>query len=95
MSYGPFTLYATLDAGLMYDIQRRAVEPGLRQWHPGADQQAEQWPEWLWSPNNINQSVIGIKMSQPIANGWSLIGTLEAGFDPLSGYLSNSANARK
>jgi hypothetical protein len=28
-------------------------------------------PKWLWSPNNINQSVIGIKMSQPIANGWS------------------------
>jgi hypothetical protein len=31
-------------------------------------------PKWLWSPNNINQSVIGIKMSQPIANGWSLVG---------------------
>src|ERR1700722_16826300 len=51
-------------------------------------------PKWLWSPNNINQSVIGIKMSQPIANGWSLIGTIEAGFDPLSGYLSNSQRAQ-
>ena len=31
--------------GSCSSTQRRAVEPGLRQWHPGADQQAEQWPE--------------------------------------------------
>ena len=28
-------------------------------------------------------------MSEPIAYGWSLVGTLELGFDPYSGYLAN------
>ena len=74
--------------------QRRALEPRLRQRHPGADQQAEQRPEMaVVEPNNINQSVIGVKMSQPIANGWSLIGTLEAGFDPFPAIFQLAARA--
>ena len=75
-------------SGLMYENERRAMEPRLRQRHARAHQQADgNGVRWLWSPNNINQSVVGIKMSQPIANGWSLIGTVEAGFDPISGDL--------
>ena len=50
--------------------------------------------KWLWSPNNINQSVIGIKMSEPIGYGWSIIGTVEAGFDPISGQLANSQRSQ-
>ena len=47
--------------------------------------------KWLWSPNNINQSVIGIKMSEPIGYGWSIIGTVEAGFDPIFGPIGQFA----
>jgi hypothetical protein len=42
--------------------------------------------KWLWSPNNLSQSVAGIKMSQPLAYGWSLIGAFEWGFNPYYGF---------
>ena len=94
LSYGPFTLYATLDAGLMYETNGAPWSPAFVNGTQGLISKQSHGVRWLWSPNNINQSVIGIKMSQPIANGWSLIGTLEAGFDPISGYLSNSQRAQ-
>ena len=94
LSYGPFTLYATLDAGLMCTTNGAPWSPAFVNGTQGLISKQSNGPKWLWSPNNINQAVIGIKMSQPIANGWSLIGTIEAGFDPLSGYLSNSQRAQ-
>ena len=94
LRYGPFTLYATLDAGLMYDTHGAPWSPAFVNGTQGIVSKQSNGPKWLWSPNNINQSVVGIKMFQPIANGWSLIGTIEAGFDPLSGYLSNSQRAQ-
>ncbi len=94
LSYGPFTLYATLDAGLMYNTNGAPWSPAFVNGTQGLISKQSHGVRWLWSPNNINQSVIGVKMSQPIANGWSLIGTLEAGFDPISGYLANSQRSQ-
>ena len=42
----------------------------------------------------VNQSVMGIRMSEPIGYGWSIIGTVEAGFDPISGQLANSQRSQ-
>ena len=78
----------------MYNTNGAPWSPAFVNGTQGLISKQSNGPKWLWSPNNINQSVIGIKMSQPIANGWSLIGTLEAGFDPLSGYLP-TPSARK
>ena len=94
LSYGPFTVYATLDAGLMYNTNGAPWSPAFVNGTQGLISKQSHGAKWLWSPNNINQSVIGIKMSQPLAHGWSLVGTLEAGFDPISGYLSNSQRAQ-
>ena len=94
LSYGPFTVYATLDAGLMYNTNGAPWSPAFVNGTQGLISKQSHGVKWLWSPNNINQSVIGIKMSQPLAYGWSLVGTLEAGFDPISGYLSNSQRAQ-
>ena len=50
--------------------------------------QSTHGPQWLWTPNGLSQSVVGIKMSESLAPvglaGWSLIGTAETGFDPYS-----------
>ena len=94
LTYAGFTVYATLDAGLMYNINGAAWNPAFVNGTQGLIHKESHGPKWLWSPNNINQSVIGIKMSEPIGYGWSLVGTLEAGFDPLSGYLSNSQRSQ-
>jgi predicted porin len=86
LSWGPFTVYATLDGGLTYESNGA---PYNARWNNGVDsfiQKQSYGPKWLWSPNNLSQSVAGIKMSQPLADGWSVIGTWEWGFNPYYGF---------
>ena len=93
LSWGPFTVYATLDGGLTYESNGA---PYNARWNNGVDsfiQKQSYGPKWLWSPNNLSQSVAGIKMSQPLPflsgpflSGWSLIGTWEWGFNPYYGF---------
>ena len=93
LSWGPFTAYATLDGGLTYESNGA---PYNARWNNGVDsfiQKQSYGSKWLWSPNNLSQSVAGIKMSQPLPSlsgpflsGWSLIGTWEWGFNPYYGF---------
>ncbi|HZZ24222.1 MAG TPA: hypothetical protein VFE60_17280 [Roseiarcus sp.] len=93
LSWGPFTAYATLDGGLTYESNGA---PYNARWNNGVDsfiQKQSFGPKWLWSPNNLSQSVAGIKMSQPLPflsgpflSGWSLVGTFEWGFNPYYGF---------
>jgi predicted porin len=93
LSWGPFTVYATLDGGLTYESNGA---PYNARWNNGVDsfiQKQSYGPKWLWSPNNLSQSVAGIKMSQPLPflsgpflSGWSLVGTWEWGFNPYYGF---------
>ena len=55
--------------------------------------QSTHGPQWLWTPNGLSQSVVGVKMSEPLGtSGWSIIGTAETGFNP---YGINLAYAQK
>jgi len=89
LSYGPFTVYATFDVGLGYESNGAGFNKAYNNGVANFISKQSYGAQWLWTPNGINQTVVGIKMSQPIAYGWSLVGTLEIGFDPLSGYLTN------
>ena len=94
LSYGGFTLYGTIDAGVGYEFNGA----GYNQWWNNGvaniiTKQSTHGPQWLWTPNGLSQSVVGIKMSEPLWNsGWSLIGTVETGFNP---YGINLAYAQK
>ena len=79
----------------MYNTDGAPCNPAYVNGTHGLISKQSNGPKWLWSPNNINQSVIGIKMSEPIADGWSLVGTLEAGFDPAFRLPSRTHNAPK
>ncbi|HKN29775.1 MAG TPA: hypothetical protein VJY34_18560, partial [Roseiarcus sp.] len=60
LSYGPFTVYATLDGGLTYESNGA---PYNARWNNGVDsfiQKQSYGAKWLWSPNNLSQSVAGI-----------------------------------
>jgi predicted porin len=89
LTWGPFTVYATLDLGLGYESNGAPWSP----WHANGVanfiSKESYGPKWLWTPNGINQSVVGVAMSQPIAYGWSLVGTLETAFDPLNLNIAN------
>ena len=91
LSYAGFTVYATLDAGLGYSSNGAPWSPTYANGVYSFVGKQSYGSKWLWTPNGINQSVIGINMNEPIPwfPGWSLVGALETGFDPLSGELVN------
>jgi predicted porin len=94
LTYAGFTVYATLDGGLGYESNGAGFNRAFPNGVANVITKQSNGPKWLWTPNGLSQSVIGIKMSEPIAYGWSLVGTLEAGFNPFSGYLSNGQRSQ-
>ena len=94
LSYAGFTVYATIDMGIGYESNGAAFNRAFPNGVQNIITKQSNGPKWLWTPNGINQSVIGIKMSEPIGWGWSLVGTLETGFDPYSFWLANGQRAQ-
>ena len=94
LSYGPFTAYATLDLGLGYESNGAAWNNSFPNGVANFISKQSYGPKWLWTPNGVSQSVIGIKVNQPIAYGWSIVGTAETGFDPLSLNLANGQRSQ-
>ena len=95
LTYGPFTAYLTLDWGFGWEFPQRRLQRRVQQRRLEHRHQAERpHSAWLQTPNGINQSVVGIKMSQPIAYGWSLVGTAEVGFNPYFGYLADAQRSQ-
>jgi predicted porin len=98
LSWGPFTLYGTYDVGVGYESNGAAYTPA---WNNGVNSfitKQNYGAKWLFTPNGMSQSVIGLKMSQSLAPlglpGWSLIGTVETGFDPYYGYLADAQRSQ-
>ena len=88
LRYGPFTIYGTLDGGYGYSLWGTPV--GQNADKPNyAIQRNSGNTHWLWSPNGISTSTIGLRLAQPIGNGFELIGVAEAGFNPYSLRLIN------
>ena len=99
---GRSPLYGTLDVGLGYEFERRRLT--TRRWNNGVSniitKQSSHGSQWLWTPNGLSQSVVGVKMSQPLPfsgpflSGWSLVGTVETGFNPYYGYLADAQRSQ-
>jgi predicted porin len=98
LSWGPLTLYGTYDVGVGYESNGAAYTPA---WNNGVNSfitKQNYGSKWLFTPNGMSQSVIGLKMSQSLAPigmaGWSLIGTIETGFNPYYGYLADAQRSQ-
>jgi len=103
LSYGPFTLYGTLDGGLGWESHGAGYNAA---WNNGVSnivtKQSGPHSQWLWTPNGLSQSVVGLKMSLPIPSlssspflsGWSIVGTWELGFNPFYGYLADAQRSQ-
>ena len=88
LSYAGITLYGTLDLGAGYFSQGSAFTPssdklvyGIQKYSTGS--------QWQPAYNALSTSVAGVKMTENLADGWSLIGLVEAGVNPYSGMLDN------
>lgn len=89
LSYAGLIVYATIDVGIGYQSNGAGFNPAYANGVANFVSKQSNGPKWLWTPNGINQSVAGIKMSEPIGYGWSLVGALETAFDPYSGEIVN------
>jgi predicted porin len=91
LTYAGFTIYATIDAGLGHSSNGAPFSGTYSNGVYSFVGKQSYGSKWLWTPNGISQSVIGINMKEPIPwfPGWSLVGAVETGFDPYSGALVN------
>jgi len=93
-AYG-ITLYGTLDVGYGYQEWGTNRDPSSDKLNYGLNKSGH---EHIWQPtfNALSTSVLGLRMKEDLsqwAPGWSLIGVLEAGFNPYSGMLINGPRA--
>ncbi|HEY5207026.1 MAG TPA: porin [Roseiarcus sp.] len=93
LSVGPLTLYGTLDGGFGYEqwgahVGRSADKPNYAIQRNSGD------THWLWSPNGLSTSTIGVRLSQKIGDNWTIVGAAEAGFNPYSLRLINGPKSQ-
>ncbi len=81
LTYAGVTLYGTLDGGYGYETHGVPGNPSAGKVNYGIQKNSNN-THWLWSPNALSTSVVGLKMTEDLGYGWSLIGVVEAGFDP-------------
>ncbi len=95
LTYAGFTVYATLDWGVGWESHGAGYNAAFNNGVSNiVTKQSGPHSQWLQTPNGLSQSVVGIKMSEPIGNGWSIIGDVETGFNPYYGYLADAQRAQ-
>jgi predicted porin len=96
LSLGGVTLYATVDVGYAY--QSHGV-PLSSEYVGGLEYQAFTTTrnfagsQSTFAESGLEQSKIGIKVSEPIAEDFALIARTDTGFNPLSGQLVDACKA--
>lgn len=93
LRYGPLTLYGTLDGAAGYEqwgapVGASADKPNY------AIQRNSGNTHWLWSPNGLSTSTIGIRLAQKVFGDWEVVGAVEAGFNPYSFRLINGPQSQ-
>jgi hypothetical protein len=93
LRYGPITLYGTLDGGFGYE--RWGAPLGTNSDKPNyAIQRSSGNTHWLWSPNGLSTSTIGLRFAQKVGEDWEIIGVAEAGFNPYTLRLISNIRLR-
>jgi predicted porin len=85
LSYYGITFYGTIDTGGGWERHSMPFNPvyGPGDFYPLA--KASNDSRFLYSPNALQQSVIGVRGIEPLAGQWSFIWTYEAGIVPFTG----------
>jgi predicted porin len=94
LTWGPLTAYATIDMGGGWQSNGARYSPTQPNGVGSFVNKQSYGSKWLLTPNGFSQSVIGLKLSQPIGWGWSIVGTAETGFDPYSLQLANGQRSQ-
>ena len=89
LTYAGFTLYGTLDVGYGYDTAGVAFGKWYDKGVFYTIQKTSVGARWSWSPDALSASTLGVKMEEPLAGDWLLIGAAELAFNPYSLLLDN------
>jgi predicted porin len=93
LTWQGITIYGTIDTGVGWQSHGAPFDPRSV---PGASyyiQKQNRSAIWSVAPNAMSQSSIGIKGTEPIGGGFSLVFALDAGFDPYSLRLANGPHS--
>ncbi len=94
LTYYGITFYGTIDVGVGYDKFGAPWNPTAHFGDNYMISKAGRPNIYELAPNALSQSNVGVKVSEPIAPGWSFVGQLETGFDPYSLQLANGVGAQ-
>jgi predicted porin len=89
LTWNGITLYGTIDMGGGYETHGTNFN---RDYPTGVEElisKNSQGGKWLLTPGGLSQSQVGVKINEPIAEGWSFVAQAGLGFDPYSLQLAN------
>jgi predicted porin len=93
LSLGGITLYATVDVGYAYQSSGVPINsqiPGGLEYQAFTTTRNFSGSQSTVAESGLEQSKIGIRVSQPLVNDVSLVARAETGFNPLSGQLTDA-----
>jgi predicted porin len=93
LSWYGVRFYGTIDAGFGHQTHGAPFDPNFVTGASYFLQKMNRTPMWGLAPNGLSQSNIGVQIKEPLSPGWSFVAQLEAGFDPYSLHLANSAES--
>jgi predicted porin len=96
LSWHGVTVYGTIDLGYAYQTNGRplgGIVSDLEYSPFNATRNFTGKPVSTLTGSGLEQSKIGVKIEEGIGFGWTAIGKLEAGFDPMSGQLSDGCGS--
>ena len=93
LSLGGVTLYGTIDVGYAYQsngVPASSTLPGGLEYQAFTTTRNFSGSQSTVASSGLEQSKIGIRVSQPIAPDWTLVARVETGINPLSGHLTDA-----
>jgi predicted porin len=83
------TLYGVIDAGAGYSSHGANLNRAYSQGVTELIAKYSQGPKYQLVPNGLTQSSVGLRLAEPLAPGWAIVGDVNTAFDPYSLELAN------
>ncbi len=93
LSWYGVRLYGTVDVGGGYQTNGAPFDSNFPTGASYFLQKMNRVAMWGLAPNALSQSNIGLQIKEPMAQGFSFVAQLEAGFDPYSLQLANAPSS--
>lgn len=96
LSLGGVTLYATIDVGYAYQshgVPLSSEMPNGLEYQAFTTTRNFAGSQSTFAENGLEQSKIGIRVLEPIADDFSLIARTDTGFNPLSGQVADACKS--